>query len=144
MAPCCLLRNSKMGNLLNDSFGNIWKNEKFDHFSENYRGIILAHGNANTCVKIDFLFMVEPSNLPQPTIYLYCHGLIAQEFGLRCSYIRIISHLSFKRLAYQAHDVRQVFKIIKMDFNITISPNSNICNIVTKLSGVADFRKIHI
>jgi sulfatase maturation enzyme AslB (radical SAM superfamily) len=26
-----------MGNLLNESLENIWKNEKFDHFRENYR-----------------------------------------------------------------------------------------------------------
>ena len=37
VTPCCLLPNAKMGNLLHGSLGSIWKNEKFDHFRENYR-----------------------------------------------------------------------------------------------------------
>ena len=37
VTPCCLLPKSKMGNLLHDSLGSIWKNEKFDFFRENYR-----------------------------------------------------------------------------------------------------------
>ena len=49
VTPCCLLPSSKMGNLLNDSLENIWKNEKFDHFRENYR---------NTCGTCD-LWMID-------------------------------------------------------------------------------------
>ena len=37
VTPCCLLPNAKMGNLLEGSLSSIWKNEKFDHFRENYR-----------------------------------------------------------------------------------------------------------
>ena len=49
VTPCCLLPNSKMGNLLNDSLDSIWKNKKFDHFRKNYR---------NTCGTCD-LWMID-------------------------------------------------------------------------------------
>lgn len=42
VTPCCLLPNSKMGNLLTDNLKNIWQNGKFDYFRKNYREIPVA------------------------------------------------------------------------------------------------------
>jgi hypothetical protein len=36
LPPIYLLPNAKMDNLFNNSLGNIWKSEKFNHFRENY------------------------------------------------------------------------------------------------------------
>ena len=37
VTPCCLLPNSKMGDLLSDNLQSIWQNAKFDYFRKNYR-----------------------------------------------------------------------------------------------------------
>jgi len=62
VTPCCLLPNAKMGNLLHGSLGSIWKNEKFDHFRENYRDIC---GTCDLWV-IDQVPSAEPS-VAKPT-----------------------------------------------------------------------------
>ena len=63
VTPCCLLPNSKMGNLLHDSLGSIWKNEKFDHFRENYRDTC---GNCDLWV-IDQIPSDAELSTPKPT-----------------------------------------------------------------------------
>ncbi|SVA58735.1 uncharacterized protein METZ01_LOCUS111589, partial [marine metagenome] len=63
VTPCCLLPNSKMGNLLHDSLGSIWKNEKFDHFRENYRDTC---GNCDLWV-IDQILSDAELSTPKPT-----------------------------------------------------------------------------
>jgi MoaA/NifB/PqqE/SkfB family radical SAM enzyme len=63
ITPCCLLPNSKMGNLLHESLGSIWKNEKFDHFRENYRDTC---GNCDLWVIDQIPSDAEPST-PKPT-----------------------------------------------------------------------------
>jgi len=55
VTPCCLLPNSKMGNLLSESLGKIWKNEKFDHFRENYR---------DTCGNCDLWVINQVDTVP--------------------------------------------------------------------------------
>lgn len=37
VTPCCLLPESKMGNMLQEDLTAIWQGPKFDHFRENYR-----------------------------------------------------------------------------------------------------------
>ena len=44
VTPCCLLPNSKMGNLLTNNLKSIWQSGKFDYFRKNYR---------NTCGECD-------------------------------------------------------------------------------------------
>ncbi len=56
VTPCCLLPNSKMGNLLSDSLKNIWQNGKFNHFRENYR---------DTCGDCD-LWTIDQVDTAQP------------------------------------------------------------------------------
>ena len=63
VTPCCLLPNSKMGNLLHDNLGSIWKNEKFDHFRENYRDTC---GNCDLWV-IDQIPSDAELSTPKPT-----------------------------------------------------------------------------
>jgi len=63
VTPCCLLPNAKMGNLLHGSLGSIWKNEKFDHFRENYRDTC---GNCDLWVIDQIPSDAEPST-PKPT-----------------------------------------------------------------------------
>ena len=58
ITPCCLLPNSKMGNLLHESLGSIWKNEKFDHFRENYR---------DTCGTCD-LWVIDQVPSAEPSV----------------------------------------------------------------------------
>ena len=70
VTPCCLLPGAKMGNLLDDSLGNIWQNGKFNHFRENY---------SDTCGNCD-LWVIDqvpaspetlapkPSNLQSPLL----------------------------------------------------------------------------
>tara|TARA_B100001146_G_scaffold224950_1_gene245188 strand:+ start:2608 stop:3642 length:1035 start_codon:yes stop_codon:yes gene_type:complete len=58
VTPCCLLPNAKMGNLLHGSLGSIWKNEKFDHFRENYR---------NTCGTCD-LWVIDQVPSAEPSV----------------------------------------------------------------------------
>jgi MoaA/NifB/PqqE/SkfB family radical SAM enzyme len=62
VTPCCLLPNSKMGNLLNENLGDIWKNSKFNHFRENYRDTC---GNCDLWV-IDQVPSSAESSTPQP------------------------------------------------------------------------------
>ena len=63
VTPCCLLPNAKMGNLLDDSLGNIWQNGKFNHFRENYRDTC---GNCDLWVIDQVPSKAEPST-PKPT-----------------------------------------------------------------------------
>ncbi len=58
VTPCCLLPNAKMGNLLHGSLGSIWKNEKFDHFRENYR---------DTCGTCD-LWVIDQVPSAEPSV----------------------------------------------------------------------------
>ncbi|MEE2986389.1 MAG: radical SAM protein [Nitrospinota bacterium] len=44
VTPCCLLPSEKMGNALESNLQDIWNNESFNHFRENYR---------NTCGSCD-------------------------------------------------------------------------------------------
>ena len=55
VTPCCLLPNSKMGNLLNNDLKGIWRNGKFDYFRKNYR---------DTCGDCD-LWTIDQVDPPQ-------------------------------------------------------------------------------
>ena len=58
VTPCCLLPNSKMGNLLTDNLKSIWQSGKFDYFRKNYR---------NTCGECD-LWTIDQVDTSQTSI----------------------------------------------------------------------------
>lgn len=67
VTPCSLLPNIKMGNLLNDSLGNIWKKDKFNHFRENYRDTC---GTCDLWVidQVPETFTAKPASVQTPVL----------------------------------------------------------------------------